>query len=177
MIDPMLNFALAGALAFVLLTAAAIKFHKLSRWFRAVDAYRLVTAGWTRIAGLAILGLELACGSLLLVPRTRHIGAPITVALLLIVTGAVTVNLLRGLASIPCGCGGFSADQPLSWPLVARNFVLIAGAILLSLPQVPRELSLLDLTFALAGAVSLVGLYATASQLLSTRSTLASARR
>lgn len=37
------------------------------------------------------------------------------------------VNLVRG-RSIDCGCLGVSAKTPVSWMLVTRNFVLIAGA-------------------------------------------------
>jgi hypothetical protein len=168
MIDPVMHQAIAAGLSIVLAAGALSKLRDTSSWFGAVESYDLLPAELTRAAGLAIVGAELAGAALLLSPSDRAIGAFLCCVLLSTVTGAVIANLLRGRAYIYCGCGDLGADQRLSWALVLRNFVLIAGALIAAVPALRREVSMADQCFSVAGGLAFAGLYATANQILAT---------
>ncbi|MBU2097120.1 MAG: hypothetical protein KKD00_00005 [Gammaproteobacteria bacterium] len=79
--------------------------------------------------------------------------AGLAAAILLAVYGiAMAINLNRGRSSIDCGCG--DTPQPLSSWLVVRNFVLAAGAILTLAPIASRQLTALDMFFAVIFVVA-----------------------
>ena len=66
------------------------------------------------------------------------------------VTGAVALNLLRGMGRLECGCG--TGGQRISWGLVVRNVFLSAAIALAAADEVPRTLGALDY-FSVAGAI------------------------
>ena len=49
----------------------------------------------------------------------------VVLALLIIYTTAITVNLIRGRKEISCGCGGLIGSHQLSWWLVLRNIIFM----------------------------------------------------
>ena len=52
-------------------------------------------------------------------------------------TGAIAINLQRGRIHIDCGCGMArlaGRDQQLSWGLVVRNTLLMAAALVATMP-------------------------------------------
>ena len=123
----------AAALGFALLLGAG-SWRKLRGLdgFRAVLAdYRLVPAGATKPAALAVSLLEGALAGVWLVAPWRVEAAILagvgTAVLMAAYGGAITVNLLRGRPWIDCGCGG---GEQLSWFLVVRNLVLTGFALL-----------------------------------------------
>ncbi|KAB2838358.1 MAG: methylamine utilization protein MauE [Burkholderiales bacterium] len=172
-LDPILAHIAAASLAIVLLVAAAQKLFDRETFALALEQYRLLPE--RLVPGFALaLPLAEAVAALLLLPVTsRAGGAAAALALLGLVTLAVTINLLRGRAHIDCGCGGSDGGQHLSWALVARNAVLALIALLAAAPTVPRELVWLDAITVAAAAVGLFGLYAAVNQLLANAPRLA----
>jgi hypothetical protein len=176
MIDPAIAYLLCVAAAGVFITGAVGKWRERELFAAAMENYELIpSVAVPTASGLLIAG-EFLIGGLLLVPQLRPWPQLAGVALLLLVTAAVTVNLLRGRDHISCGCGGASGDQNLSWALVARN-VLFAGLIAWAATSTTgRQLVWLDYGVALAGAAMLAGLYAAASQLIANQPRLEALR-
>jgi len=163
-VDPLLNTVLCLAAALVFLHGALAKWREREVFAAAMQNYELIPDVTVPTASTALILAEAATGTLLLLPDARPLGQLAGIALLLIVTGAVALNLLRGRTEISCGCGG--NDQQISWGLVARNGGFAALLGLAALPVATREWLLLDYAMAGLGAAALAGLYAAASQLL-----------
>ena len=85
-------------------------------------------AGMARWLAVAVVATELAAALLVSVSATTPIGFAVAAALLLCFCGAILLALRRGERA-PCRCFG-SAEQPLGYPQVARNLVLLAAAVL-----------------------------------------------
>lgn len=49
----------------------------------------------------------------------------LAIALLLIYSSAVSLNIIRGRTQISCGCGGVLESKHLSWNLLYRNIALL----------------------------------------------------
>ena len=81
---------------------------------------RTLPWGEALLAGALLLGVVLPLASMGLV------------VLLLLFSGALTLNLRRG-RTIACHCHGLAGMQPISWGLVARNGVLTLFALTLAL--------------------------------------------
>ena len=167
--DTVVARAIGAALSVVLLAGAWQKLRERELFQAALENYQLVPESWLHPLATALPLLELAAGVLLLVASTRTLGAFLAALLLLVVTGAVVINLLRGRRDIDCGCGGLSAhvgEQTLSWGLVVRNLVLL-GAVLASLPDTEtRALVWIDYLSAAGTTLALLGLYVCANQLM-----------
>ena len=91
-------------------------------------------------------------------------------ALLVLYSAAIAINLLRGRRDIECGCGGAATHVPLSGWLLARNAALMATA--LAVHAAPQALALAAASWpaalaSLAVATLLVLLYNGANFLLS----------
>ncbi len=70
---------------------------------------------------------ELAVAVALLPVRSAVLGAFATMTLLLVFTGVIGVNLLRGRRP-PCRCFGSADTRPIGWLTLMRNGVLLALA-------------------------------------------------
>jgi putative oxidoreductase len=82
---------------------------------------------------LALPPFEIACGLLLLWPRTRRVGALAIVLLSAMFFAALLSALLRGL-TLDCGCFGTGApSRPRMWAELGLNLVLAGGALLVYL--------------------------------------------
>ena len=165
--DPVFWHSAAASLAAVLLIGAQAKLREQEIFRGAIDAYRLVPQAAVAPLALLLPLVEAVTGGLLLVTSTRALGAALAIALLLLVTGAVAVNLRRGRDRIDCGCGG-EIHTPLSLGLVARNAVLMGLALVAAAPPTPpRATNGLDLFAIAASTLFLLGLYSVATTLLS----------
>ncbi|HEY0878263.1 MAG TPA: MauE/DoxX family redox-associated membrane protein [Zeimonas sp.] len=165
-LDPVLGHSVAGAIALVLAVGAWSKFADLDGFAFAVERYRLLPSAAARVAAFVVPFSEALAAALLVVPAARVAGALLAAALVALVTTAVIVNLLRGRIDIDCGCGG-GHRQRLSWHLVARNAVLLAGCAIAATPIAPRPLVWLDAFTATFAAAALWFVYAAADQLMS----------
>ncbi len=176
MLDPALREALLIALSAMLLAGAWSKARNFPVWVATVAAYALMPERAATGAGLIILALELIAGLLLIVPTAGIAGAVASLTVLAISTVAVVINLMRGRRDIRCGCGGIGAEQRLSWPLVARNCILLAATYATTLTVTARDLLFADHLVALATAVGLAGLYAAANNVMANQPRLKSMR-
>lgn len=154
-IDPVLAHAAAAGLGAVLLLGAIEKLREPEMFRDAVDNYRLLPAAAVPLLARTLPLLEALAGALLLPGATRPLGALLALALLLLVTAAIAVNLLRGRDRIDCGCGG-NLHTPLGIGLVVRNAVLMLLALAALAPLADRTVVWLD--FAAAGFATLFGL-------------------
>lgn len=99
----------------------------------ALSVYRfhLLPDGLVNISSLYFQWLEVVCGAcLLFVPKLRVAALWIALFLLIMFTGAIGINLIRGTA-FSCGCFSNAPDaQPMDWTSLARNAALITVAFL-----------------------------------------------
>lgn len=174
--DPTLAAVICVAAGAIFIAGAVSKWRERELFAAAMDNYELIPSVLVPSASLLLIVTEFAIGALLLAPVLRPLPQLAGIALLLIVTGAVTVNLLRGRSSISCGCGGASSDQTLSWALVARNLCFSALLGWAAVGTGARELLWLDYLFVLIGGVLIAGLYAAASQLIANQPRLTALR-
>jgi hypothetical protein len=178
-----MNAALATAMALFLRASAlaigivllAAAFHKLRAWgaFRAsVEGYRLLPDAPAVAVAALLPVLEALAGVALIVDGLRIAGAWLGFATIGVATAAVAINVVRGRTTIACGCGGLDGEQRLSWPLVARNGILLALLAAGASVALPPAGVATQATLAMA-ALALVALYAAASQLLANQPRLA----
>jgi 1,4-dihydroxy-2-naphthoate octaprenyltransferase len=77
----------------------------------------------------------------------------------------MAINLGRGRRDIDCGCFATVLRQRLSWPLVLRNLLLAALALLVVSGLGVRSLGWLDFVTIGCASAALVLVYAAASRL------------
>lgn len=179
LLDPVVVRAAGAALSVIFLTGAWQKLRDPALFRANVENYRLLPEALTRVAAILLPLWELAAGAVLLLGSTRTAAALLTVGLLLVVTAAVAINLLRGRTEIDCGCGslgGHVGDQALSWGLTVRNGVLAIGALLALSEDSGRVLFWIDYLSLVGGTLGLLGLYVTANQLMANQPRLQALR-
>lgn len=172
MADPVIARALGAALSVVLLTGAWQKWREPEIFQAALENYRLLADSLLVPVSRLMPLWEASAGILLLLPATRAVGGMLAVALLLVVTTAVVVNLLRGYDDIDCGCGGLGSglgEQSLSWGLAVRNGFLLATLPVASSEGLARAMVWLDYVTVACGTLALIGLYVSANQLMANR--------
>lgn len=166
MIDPVYSALLRLALAGILLSGAYDKWRERELFAAAMQGYDLIPDVAVPSASTAFIVAEALAGVAMLMLAWLPLGSMPGGVVLLIATGAVVINLLRGRTEISCGCGGSSADQQISWALVARNLVLLAMLLLATLPVTARSWLALDYVSSGLGALMFLGAYAAFNQLL-----------
>lgn len=179
LLDPVVARTAGAALSVIFLTGAWQKLRDPPLFQANVENYRLLPEGLTSVAAILLPLWELAAGVLLLFGSTRTAAALLTVGLLLVVTAAVVVNLLRGRTEIDCGCGslgGHVGDQTLSWGLTIRNGVLAVAALLTLREDSGRILVWIDYLSVVGGTLGLLGLYVTVNQLMANQPRLQALR-
>jgi hypothetical protein len=90
----------------------------------AVRQYGLVPARFTYAVAIALPALELVAGIGLFSDALAVPAAIVGLAVVLVVSLAVVVNLVRG-RRFPCGCLGGLSDRGVSWGLVVQNVIVI----------------------------------------------------
>jgi hypothetical protein len=157
--DPLVDLTVAGSLAMLFAASTAHKLAALGEWPGVVRNYRVLpealalpAAGMLLIAG-ALTAAALFC------PATRRLGACAAAVQLILFAAAMAINLRRGRSSIDCGCFGSRLRQGISAWMMVRNLALATLALGLLLPVRPRELTVLDITTAVAVIATLTFLY------------------
>ncbi len=166
-LDPVVVRALAAVLSVILLVGGWQKLRDPQVFAAAIDNYRLLPESLSPLLARLLPLVEIAAALLLLSPEHSDLGGRLSIAVLLLVTAAVAINLLRGHADIDCGCGGLSA-QRLSWGLVLRNAVLLGVAALAMQQDGGRSLVWIDYLTVAGATLGLLGLYVSTNQLLTT---------
>jgi hypothetical protein len=171
MIAPLLQEAaiMAGwsarlAIAAIFLEAAQHALSDRQEFAGVVAAYRIAPVSWAEAVGAVLPGMQIVAAVALMVPRLAAPGAWLALALLLLFTAAITLNLRRGRTHIDCGCGGDS--QRISTALVMRNLVLTAGVAGTLAAPVHVHFGAAFTVGAAGFAVFLTGLYFAANQLM-----------
>ena len=114
-------------LAVVFLLSGLAKLPRRAEFVAAVKNYRLVPERAGGVIGKILPPVELGAGALLALGLGIRPVAGLLGLFLLVFSGAVAVNLLRG-RTIDCGCFGPVAQRKITWLTVARNGILIAAA-------------------------------------------------
>jgi uncharacterized membrane protein YphA (DoxX/SURF4 family) len=165
MSNPIIESIALTIIAFIFLAGSVRKLADLGSFEQAIASYELTNDAITWSLSRLIPILELSAGSILLIPTMRETGALIAIGLLVFVTAAVVINLLRGRTELSCGCGGFEEDQPISWNLVLRNLTLIGLVGLAFLGKTETAFSWLDLVTIYASSLVGFGIFAISNQL------------
>lgn len=116
----------ASITAFLVLIFVRAAWHKLTGFTEFtgfVADYRLVPEPLVQPASIAIVAAELGMAALQLIPGGQVPGLLLAIVMLGTYAAGMAINIRRGRSFIECGCGG--AVQPLGWPLVLRNLVLM----------------------------------------------------
>lgn len=125
-----LAYWLASALIALALLSGFYKILYPVDFAQAVHRFHLLPSVLVNPAALYLPWLEMVCAiCLLFIPRYRVAALSIVLALLVLFTGGIAINLWRG-ASIDCGCFSGSMDRPITWLHVARNLGLVLLAVL-----------------------------------------------
>ncbi|MEE9367582.1 MAG: MauE/DoxX family redox-associated membrane protein [Pontiella sp.] len=124
------TYRLAYWIASVLIAAVLLSgYHKVlypEDFALAVYRFHLLPDILVNMASLHFQWLETGCAiCLLFIPRYRVAALWITLALLILFTGGIVINLLRG-SVFSCGCFSNSPTaKPMDWLSVTRNGALI----------------------------------------------------
>lgn len=146
--------------------------HKLSEFgrFRAVLAdYRVMPVLIVPLGAAMLPIVEIGLGLAWLFADNIAVPATATMALLLLYSGGIAINLLRGRVHISCGCGfgkSSGTDDALSWGLVMRNLVLLVAAGAATLPFEQRTVGRMDYVTLAAALLGAILLFAASNQLI-----------
>jgi hypothetical protein len=146
------------ATGLVCLVLARALLHKLTarvEFAATLADYHILPARWSVAAAVLIALLEGIAILAIIAPASRQQGAVLAATLFVLYSAAMAVNLLRGRDHIDCGCGG--TGQPLSWFLVGRNLLLVAGCACIVTCDMPAMLGVAECAAA-AGLVPLLWL-------------------
>jgi uncharacterized membrane protein YphA (DoxX/SURF4 family) len=108
----------------VLLVAGLAKLRMPThKFFQVVMGYSLVPRPVALVLAHGLPWVEITLGGLLLVGLWSHLVSLASIALLLIFSSGIALNLLRGKRN-ECGC--FQSLTPVQWKLIFRNLLLVA---------------------------------------------------
>jgi hypothetical protein len=168
-IDPVFVRIVSIGFGLMLLLASIHKFSELDV-FRAVLAdYRVLPPVLVPFIAVILPGVEAVLGLSWLFSASPKLPALATVVLLCAYSAGIVLNLLRGRVHISCGCGfgkASNSNDSLSWGLVIRNGLLIGAAQVATLPVATRTIGYVDYATVVLALLTIVLLYAAASQLL-----------
>jgi hypothetical protein len=119
-------------LAAIFLLASVPKIIAPHEFAIAVFRYQLLPDATINLMAIFLPWVELVAAIAILIPRTSAAAAAIVFALLTVFTGAISIDLARGI-NISCGCFTVAADAgPIGWWEVVRDvaFLALAGFVL-----------------------------------------------
>ena len=155
-----LRWVLAGLFAIAVI-------HKLmapAAFVGTLQSYRLVPESLLVPAAWGVIGAELIAALALL--ANSRAGSFLALALLLLYSFAISINLVRGRRDIDCGCAGPYVRQTLSYWLVARNALFVTAALVTLGPSSGRGLGVLDWFTAIAAVATFLVIHFAANQIV-----------
>ena len=164
--DPVITAIISICLSLLFAVAVMHKLRAPAVFRAALDEYKLVPKIVSGIASFLLMATEAAAAVLVLIPATRIGGFVIMLALLVMYSTGISINLLRGRRDIDCGCNGPADKQLLSWWLVIRNLMFAGLAVVAIQPASGRVLNWLDITTILLAVLVATGLYLSLKQIL-----------
>jgi len=144
-----------GLICLVLARALLHKITARAEFEATLTEYHILPASWSRVATGLLTLLEGVALVAVIAPASRQEGAMLAGTLFGVYSVAIAINLVRGRDLIDCGCGGLG--QHLSWFLVGRNLLLIAGCVCIVTCDMPAMLGVAECVAA-AGLVPLLWL-------------------
>ena len=131
-------FAVSLAVAAVFIYAGIDKIRDPLQFADSIAAFAILPAVLINLLAFGLPPFEIACGLLLLGPRTRRVGSLAVAVLSVIFFTALASALLRGL-TLDCGCFGVGApSRPRMWLELAVDVVLFSGALFVYLRSITR---------------------------------------
>ncbi|HYA36253.1 MAG TPA: MauE/DoxX family redox-associated membrane protein [Candidatus Binataceae bacterium] len=158
-IDPVVGWVAALAVAAIFAGSSAIKLANLPAFRAALSDYRIVPESVELPVAVAIPLGEMIGAAGILLNTQRALSGSLLIALLVVFSIAIAVNIARGRRDIDCGCFGPALRQTLSASMLVRNGGLVALCGIAMAPRSVRALGFLDVTTIAAGAASIVILY------------------
>lgn len=164
-LDPAVTWSLGLSLGLMLGLAAAHKFRSLSRFCATLAGYRLVPAVLLAPVAALVIATEIGAALLVVAPAGRSLGGLLVAGLMVIYSGAIAANLLRGRARIDCGCLGAGTSERIAWWMVGRNLLVAGIGLAVRLPAGARPLEGLDWLTVIGTVTAAAILFAAASRL------------
>ncbi|MEV4241260.1 MULTISPECIES: MauE/DoxX family redox-associated membrane protein [unclassified Nocardia] len=128
MIGPVIELVVRIGVGGLLILAGSAKAATSVSWrVEWLDSYQLLPHQVLRATAWLLPATEVVVGAMLALGAFDRGGALAAAAVLAMMTLAVTIALLRG-QQVSCGCLG-KVGTLISWPVVARNLVLIAAVV------------------------------------------------
>ncbi len=168
LVDPILQWLAATALALLFAGAAYGKLRDLHGFRFVLSAYELLPVSIVGAAAVTLAVVELLLTIALCMPATWSVSPWLALGLLAAYSSAIAVNLLRGRTHLDCGCMG-AGHKALSPWLVVRNLFVMVLPVALLLPVVPRELVWFDGVTLLLSVAALALIYRLGDQLIGNR--------
>src|SRR5258708_3416939 len=150
-IDPAISNLFSAALGLIFGASAAMKFRDLASFESSVANYLLLPASFQKPFAYFVPLAEAAAAAGVLIDPVRRISAIGLFLLMLMFTGAIAINLIRGRTNIDCGCFGPALRQELSGWLLIRNLFLMLVALTMTLPLTTRSMQPVDFVTVLFG--------------------------
>jgi putative oxidoreductase len=124
-----LALAFGVILAAVFMYAGAAKFSDPLQFADSIAAFAILPPAVINLLAFSLPPFEIACGLLLLWPRTRRVGALAVALISVVFFVALSSALLRGL-TIDCGCFGAGApSRPRMWVELGLDVTLIGASV------------------------------------------------
>jgi len=130
--------AISLALAAIFIYAGADKIRDPLQFADNIAGFAILPAVLINLLAMGLPPFEIACGILLLTPRTRRVGALAVTIITVMFIIALSSALLRGL-TLDCGCFGVGApSRSRMWLELALDAVLLSGAVFVYLRSISR---------------------------------------
>nr|WP_256437631.1 MauE/DoxX family redox-associated membrane protein [Brevibacillus sp. HB1.2] len=109
----------------IFLTAGYMKIKNIEEHSQVIKEYQLIPNTFIPHVTRFLIIIEIICGIGLYLGMYKNFTLFTSLALLVVYSVAITINLLRGRNEISCGCGGVLGTHNLSWKQVIRNGFLL----------------------------------------------------
>jgi len=130
--------AVSLALAATFIYAGIDKIRDPLQFADNIAGFAILPAVLINLLAMGLPPFEIACGILLLTPRTRRVGALAVTIITVMFIIALSSALLRGL-TLDCGCFGVGApSRSRMWLELALDAVLLSGAVFVYLRSISR---------------------------------------
>ncbi len=117
----------------VFVWAGSAKLVQIPSFVETVVAFDLLPVNWVVPFALSVVWIELIAGGLLLLGIWPRSSALVVLALLVVFSAALGINMYRG-NDVTCGCFGGEGGISLAWTLL-RDLLLAGGAAVLLMRQ------------------------------------------
>ncbi|MFN3365555.1 MauE/DoxX family redox-associated membrane protein [Exiguobacterium sp. s142] len=117
--------------SYMFLSSSFEKMVNFKQHVTTVQAYQVVPVHRAHIFALIDISIELVVGLSFLVFIALPYSLILGTMLLMVYSGVIVLNLLKGRLDLDCGCGGIVGETKISYKLVIRN--LSFGAVLIVL--------------------------------------------